>query len=239
MFSSVKKAIEAGLFLGAICAFAAPQPAHATETIIKLTLGEAGFDVHYNGSVLETLSDGNGATSGAQDTDLEFTGLLSFLPDVVTTISSFSLDNVSTSGSAVTLGNLVIQNTAGGSFSLYDSSNILLLSAALGNGAITGSNTQSTGSFFTTTFSTFTGGSLAALLDPNSAALSLALTSIFSGSSAGLQVTGSPGSLVLAPFNGDATVGIEGTAAVPEPATVGLLFTGLLCGAAIRRRKAI
>lgn len=207
------------------------------DTIVKVPLAETGFDVEYDGTAFGTADDGDATTTGEQNTQVLFEGILGLLPDIETPVASFTLANILSVGAPAVAGPVIVQSTTGGTFDLYDSSNTLLLSGALNDGAITGSSTDTTGSFFTTTFATFTGGTLAALLDPNSAGLSFAMTSIVSeGGLPGLQVVGG----VLLPFVGDASGLIEGSRnanAIPEPMTGVLLLSGLVGAARMRRRS--
>ena len=220
----------------AVLGLVTPVPATATETIIKVPLSDSGFDVAYDGQTFGTLSDGNGTTLGQQDTRVIFTGILEGFSDISDPTASFSLSDVLLSASGSQIGPVIVNETTGGNFSLWDPSNNLLLSGTLGEGAISGSTTQSTGSFFTTLFSSFTGGSLAALLDPNSAALSLALSGIFTDGSPGLRLADG----VLSPFSADGTLAITGSpgSAVPEPVTGILLLGGLMIGALVRKKAA-
>lgn len=210
--------------------------AASAETIVKFPLGSAGNDVAFDGTTFGTVDDGDASTTGDQNTAVIFSGVLAFLPEIEDAIASFSLDSVLASGAPAVNGTLVVQETTGGTFELYDPSNVLLLSGTLSSGALTGTSTDSTGSFFNTTFATFTGGSLAALLDPNTAGLSLALTSIFSAAGPGLHVVNG----ALSPFSADAAGLLEGSAStqVPEPITAVMLLSGLAVGGAVRRRKA-
>lgn len=212
--------------------------AATADTIVKLPLDETGFDVEFDGTTFSTFDDGDATTTGDQNTRVLFEGFLGLLPDIDTPVASFSLNGVLASGSPSITGPVIVQTTTGGTFDLYDGSNVLLLSGSLSDGAITGSSTDTTGSFFTTTFSIFTGGTLAALLDPNSAGLSFAMTSIVSeGGLPGLQVVNG----ALLPFVGDSSGLIEGSRnanAIPEPMSAALLLTGLVGAAAKKRRRA-
>lgn len=66
--------------------------------------------------------------SGDQNTAIEYTDGLDFIPDINTDIASFTLGGLQEAGPAIPVGTLAIQNFAGGTFSLYDSTNTLLLS---------------------------------------------------------------------------------------------------------------
>lgn len=210
-------------------------PASA-ETIIKFPLADGGFDMTFDGAVLSTVNDGNAASVGDQNTNVVFSGMLNFIPEINNASASFTLANVLAFGLANVVGPVVVQQTTGGNFSLWDSSNNLLISGALNSGVITGTMTDTTGSFFNTTFASFTGGSLASLLDPNTAGLSLALASIMSqGGLPGLRVTQNG---TLAPFTADGSGLLEGAAAVPEPMTLSLLMLAMGGAAVVKRRNA-
>src|SRR5437868_2200636 len=98
-------------------------------TIIKLNLADVGPDVELNPvGNFHTRDDGNAATTGDQNTNIEFTGILDFLPDVTAKAASFSMHDLQEVGPAATFGNVVVQNFVGGTIELYDPANTLLLS---------------------------------------------------------------------------------------------------------------
>ena len=206
----------------------------SADTIIKLGLsGTGGPDVQYVAGVFGTADDGVAGTTGLQNTNSEFTGFLDPLVADILANASFTLAGVTASGAASVVGGVIVsQATTGGTFSLYDPSNVLLLTGVLGNGAITGSTGNSTGSFFNTNNATFTGGSLLAYVATTPAALSLSFTNLLSGNVGAMVVNNG----VLGNFVADATGNISGSA-VPEPASMALLLSGVL-GAAVRKRKA-
>ncbi|MCC7475454.1 MAG: hypothetical protein IT425_08670 [Pirellulales bacterium] len=224
---------------GAICAIllamASSSPA---ATIIKLNLGDTGPDVQMAvaGGTLATMSDGNGATTGDQNTAVEYTDFMDGLfSDINTSTASFSLGGLATSGSASVFGSLVIQNYApGATFNLYDPSNTLLLSGTLGSAALAGNlGPPGVGGLFTTTVSTVTGGSLSSYIVPTSLVLSMNLSNINGG--AGLAVVAD----VLQPFTADALVGIEGTEniIVPEPALSSLLVLAAVAAVFVGKQR--
>ena len=135
-------------------------------TIIKLDLGDVGTpDIRFDGTTLSTMNDGNAGTTGAQDTDADFHDFLSSFPDILTSTASFTIGGLTPAGVATTLGPLVIQNFNGGTFSLYDPANTLLLSGSLTTSALTGPiGPPATGALFTTSISSVTGGQLCLLL---------------------------------------------------------------------------
>ncbi len=206
------------------------------ETIIKVGLGNTGPDVSLTSGVFGTVPDGGGAP-GDQITDIDFVGFFSFIPDVLDG-ASFSLDNVILSGVADVGPGVVSQETAGGTFSLYGTDGSLLLGGALDGGVIVGSTGVSTGSFFNTNIAVFSAGSLLPYLIAESAGLSLALTSISGVQGAtGLSYScGDDDKCSLDWFSADATGLIEGTS-VPEPLSAALVLSGLISGAAIRRKR--
>ncbi len=234
-FSTRTSAKLAPLLGVVLCAFTAttPMPASATETIVKASLFEGGVDVTFDGSTFGTISDGDGTTSGDQNTRVNFLGALDGVPDIDDPFASFTLAGVTAVGAPQTVGPVVVQGTTGGIFSLWDAGNTLLLTGLLSDGAITGSSTAETGSFFNVVFMSFTGGTLAPLLDPNSAGISFALSSINGSGALGLQIVNN----ALAPFQADGLVAIDGSAAaVPEPMTATLLALGGVAAVFKRRR---
>ncbi len=207
----------------------APAVANAI-TIVEVHLGGvAQPDIEYVGGVLSTVNDGNGATLGDQDTDALFEALLDSVADIVSG-ASFSLDGVTASGAPSVVGPLISQHTTGGTFSLWDASNTLLLTGTLGQGDIVGSDTSSVGSFFTSEVGSLTGGSLLGLLPANIPVLiGFSLGSITSADGNGLDVKQG----VLGNFTSNGTGLVD---VVPEPASMLLLGGGLLGGAFVRRR---
>src|SRR4051812_4883220 len=169
-----------GMMACALLALVVPA-AHAA-TIIKLNLGEIGPDVGMNGGILSTINDGNAATTGDQNTDVEFTGFLEPNPDIVPKTASFNLHNLAEVGPANVFGSLVIQNFQGGTFELYSPTNVLLLSGQLNSSALSGViGPPGTGALFTTTFSLVTGGTLASSIAPGSLSLSMNMTNVNNG----------------------------------------------------------
>src|SRR5262245_29077361 len=80
-------------------------------TIIKLNLGGTGPDVGMNGvGIFSTINDGNAGSPGDQDTAIEYTGFLDFIPDVTTNTGSFSMNGLIEVGPAQVFGTLVAQN---------------------------------------------------------------------------------------------------------------------------------
>lgn len=218
-------------FSAGICALCALVSVAPAATILKLNLGGVGPDVAMTGAgVLSTSSDGNALTTGDQDTAIEYTGFLDplFL-DVPASVASFSLGGLQTSGPAQVVSGVTIQSFTGGSLSLYDPANNVLLTGNLVNSTLSGSD--GSGIVFTTSVGAFTGGSLQSYLVGNSLSMTMNLSDINGG--AGLTVN--PNN-VLQAFSADASVNIAGDAAVPEPVSAILLLVGLPLVAAARAR---
>jgi hypothetical protein len=150
------------------------------------------------------------------------------------------------SGQAIVVAGttLVLQKFTGGSFSVYDPSNNLLLSGNLSLSAVSGSLGNPIGGIFTASSVTLTGGSLQSYIDASTFQISLTFSSIANDGGVGLAVSPAPPSLPPAAnylgdmvgFTANATADIN-SKAIPEPATiaVGALFAVVL--ASMRRRR--
>jgi hypothetical protein len=224
----------------AVCAliFANASSLHAS-TIIKLNLGNAGPDLSMNaGGVLGTASDSVAGTIGDQNTDVEYTSFLEPLPDINASIASFSLSGLTTSGSPLVFGSLVIQNYSGGTFSLYDPSNTLLLSGLLTTSSLQGTlGPPGTGAVFSTGVASVTGGVFADFIETNSLGLSMTLSNTNGGT--GLSLGDGP---VLHGFVADTVVSILGEPStpgggLPEPGTLVLATLALFSASVVRRRS--
>jgi PEP-CTERM motif-containing protein len=207
-------------------------PAHAG-TIIKVQLGgDPTADVHYQNGVFSTIADPDGATTGDQDTNVEYLDFLSGLSDVPPSIASFSITGLTAVPPAqvIPLGggvNLLVQEFINGTFSLYDFApgNALLLSGTLSSSTLTGPiGPPATGALFTTSITSVTGGSLAPLLKKDSLSISINLTDINGGAGLGVGIGAAP---FLANFEADASVNIAAEP-TPEPSTVCM---AAICGA--------
>ena len=221
--------------------------AHAA-TILKLNLGDVGPDIAPGYSTFATGNDGNAATLGKQDTDVEFTGFLDGLfPDISTGNASFSC-------CGLLMAHPIATSTSGGllvypfstpppaanlsEFTLYAPDNTLLLSGQITQGTLIGPmGPPGTGTFFTSVLQKVSGGTLAPYLAPNSISLSFALTNVKTGvipfppyqgdpSGQGFGLW-TPEGTDLVPFTADASVTISADP-VPEPATLGLLVLGAM-----------
>jgi hypothetical protein len=209
-------------------------------TIIKLSLGvDTPADVEFSGGssgVFGTADDGNGATTGDQNTAIEFGDFLdSSQTDVLTATASFTLDSLTASGPASTFGPLVIQNFTGGTLNLYNASNVLLLSGTLANSALTGPiGAPATGALFTTSFANVTGGLLQPMILPNTLTVSMSLSDINGG--AGFSVGGATAP-VLNAFRADSTHSIAAQP-IPEPVAAMLIVVASsgLAALTVRRR---
>jgi len=221
----------------AFCAlFCVATSATQAATILKLSLGGVGPDVGMNSAgILSTVNDSEATTLGDQNTAVDFTSFLSFIPDITTNTASFSLRNLVEVGPAQVLnaGTLVIQNYVGGTFELYDPANSLLLSGSVTNSVLSGViGSPGTGALFTTTLNNFTGGSLTQYLAQGTLSLSMNMTNVNGG--AGFAVAG--GGPSLNPFLADASVDIA-AGPVPEPTTFALVALGAAAFAIARWRR--
>jgi hypothetical protein len=82
-------------FVGVICSSA------YAGTIIKLSLGDdTPADIEFDGTTLSTIPDGDLGTTGDQNTSADFLDFLSFYPDILPPIGSFSLNGLTASGFA-------------------------------------------------------------------------------------------------------------------------------------------
>jgi hypothetical protein len=210
--------------------------AHAA-TILKLNLGGTGPDVAMNAAgVFSTVSDGNGVTTGDQNTAIEYTGFLDGLfLDIPTNIASFSMSGVTRTAAPPDVGGgTVTQNFFGGTIKLYDPLNTLLFEANLQDSALIGTiGAPGIGGFFTVTLgSSVPGTVLHPYVVPGSIGLSMPLTNINDGT--GLLVLGN----VLQPFNSDASVQITANELpIPEPTSVMLVLLATSMSAISFRRR--
>jgi hypothetical protein len=216
-------------------------PAHAA-TIMKLNLGaDAASDFQFNGGVLSTLSDGLPATTGSQNTSVEFLDILDPVAADIGANASFTMDGVLASNPCTMFsGSLVAQDFSEGSIAVYDEVNSLLLSAELSLSAVTGplGAPNSKGLFLA--FGEVTGGSMAQYITPGSLRLKFKLPAV----TGGFTVSPMPDlpapdefSTSLGPFMAS-TMSVEILAeAIPEPAAAVLLGIGGTLLAATRRRR--
>lgn len=210
------------------------RPVAASTTIMKFGFGsDPGPDIQMLDGILSTLDDGDMSSSGSQNTGLDFVGFLSSIPSIPVAAASISIDGVTLSDDLSQVGGLFLQPTTGGSFSIWDDADMLLLSGTFGTGMLTGVvGGPATGSLISLDFGTFDGGSLASMVDVNSAALSLS----FAGVNDGLGFSISGGETPrLDNFMTDSTGLIA--ASVPEPMGASLLCASGLGLVAFCRRR--
>jgi len=219
---------------------------HASQAaVVKLDLAlspgpDPGPDIVYTGAVLATPPDGDGATTGLQDTAIVFGDWL--FPFIAPTRGSYSLHNLITNGPATIVGgNVVFQPMKNGDFQIFDSANVKLLDVDLSTSStlLTGSLTSPTGGLITVTNGTVVSGTLAPLFNPTSISFSISLSNILSnGGTTGHLVL--DGNNILQSFQASATKEIGADPSPlgsPEPSSAVLLALGSLCGAIIRRRR--
>jgi hypothetical protein len=232
--------LRPSLLGAAVCAliYANASVLHAS-TIIKLNLGGVGPDLAMNaGGVLGTVNDGIAGTTGDQNTNVEYTSFLEPIPDINASFGSFTLSNLVAAGPPIPVGpGVVVQNFAGGTFSLYDPSNSLLLSGLLTTSSLTGTlGPPGTGAVFTTNVASVTGGALGPFIVPTSLALSMNLTNVNGGAGFSLN-----DGVILNPFLADSFVNISGDptdlgGGLPEPGSLVLATIALVAATAVRRR---
>jgi hypothetical protein len=217
----------------AICILVCAATSSPGATIVKLSLSNVGPDVGMTaGGILSTVSDGNAATTGDQNTNIEFTDFFNAIPDINSGDASFTLSGLTTTGVPSVFGTLVLQSFNGGTLSLFDPSNVLLLSANLTNSQLSGTlGPPGTGSVFTTTLGSFTGGTLAPSLVPGSFGMSMQLIQVNGGSGFGVG----PGPVLL-PFSADGSLNLIGEA-IPEPSSLILVAIATVAMLRARRRS--
>ncbi len=222
-------------------------------TIIKLDLGNVGPDIGmgplgapYNlpPGFLSTIDDGNPGTTGDQNTGIVYTGFLSPLPNVTIPPgppASFTLTGLQAVPPTTVVAGLVIQSFVGGSFSLYDPGNNLLLQGPLTNSALSGvTGPPGTGALFTTTLGAISPASLLfPFIAPGTVSLSMNLTNVNGGT--GFNVIPLISGGTLQPFLADGSLSISADPSgigpgIPEPASLTLLFLGVAAAACGRRR---
>ncbi|HEY3392801.1 MAG TPA: PEP-CTERM sorting domain-containing protein [Lacipirellulaceae bacterium] len=217
-FRGVICSIAIGAVIGV---FASTAPAG---TIMKLSPGNSASHIEFDAGVLSTVDDGNGATTGEHNTAVDFQGFLESIPDIASADASVTVSGITKAGSATIFPNqLMLQNFTGGTVSLYDAANTLLLSGSLKSSTLAGSlgPTGANDALFTTSFNIITGGTLAHGIDPSSVTFKMNIGGINEG--AGL---GAPESM-LSPFTANALLTITGELPVPEPGTYLLLAVGM------------
>ncbi|HJQ80412.1 MAG TPA: PEP-CTERM sorting domain-containing protein [Lacipirellulaceae bacterium] len=224
------RGVICSIAIGAVITiFAATAPAG---TIIKLSPDSATSHIKFASNLLSTVDDLNAATTGEHNTAVDFQGFLDSIPDIASASASVTVSGITKAGSATVFPNqLMLQNFTGGTVSLYDAANTLLLSGSLKASTLAGSlgPTGANGALFTTSFNVITGGTLADGIDPSSLTFKMNIGGINEG--AGL---GAPDS-VLSPFTANALLTITGELPVPEPGTYLLLAIGMAIASARMR----
>lgn len=218
----MRRKISTVFFVIAVSAAVLAGQSARAGTIIKLNMGGVGPDIGLNGGgVLSTVDDGNAGTTGDQNTAIEFTGFLSGNPQINTPTASVTISGLLVSGAAVPGPGILIQSFTGGTVSLYDPANVLLLQGQLGGSTLVGTvGPPGNGGLFSATFGNVTGGTLDPSILNNSLTLQMTLSNINGG--AGLFA--GPGQ-AAAPFLADAAVTMAADP-VPEPASLLLLVLG-------------
>ncbi len=221
----MRRTTKMGIRSVIVCALLCAATSFAqASTIIKLNLGGVGPDIGMNvAGILSTTLDGNPTTNGDQNTAVEYTSFLEFIPDINSNAASFSLHGLQATGTATLFGNLMIQNYSGGNFELWSPTNTLLLSGTLTNSALTGViGPPGTGGLFTTTLESYTGGSLTPYLTQGTLSLSMNITNVNGGNGFDVQPLTTGGT--VQPFLADAAISISADfSGVPEPATMTLV----------------
>jgi hypothetical protein len=214
----------------------------SADTLIKFGLDEPGTtasapDLQYFDGVFQTVNQGDASTLGDQNTGLLFTGFLQGVMADIVSGASLTIADVFGIGAAYENPNIgtISQQTSGGTLSIWDNNNALLLSAELGEGVITGAANVPTGSFFSTEFVNFTGGSMLQFINPFPGNISLSMLGITTGQAIGLLVN-EGGELQNFTGFGNGLVTAQEISEIPEPATAMLILSGLL-GTVMRRRS--
>lgn len=212
-------------------------------TIIRLGLGsDISPDIEFDGTTLSTASDGDGATTEDQNTNVDYQGFLEPVAiDILTSTASMSLNGLVAAPPATVVANvLVIQNFTGGTFILRNAANVELLSGTLGGSSVAGTiGGTGTGALFTTTFSNFNPtGTLAPYIMPNTLTLSMSFTDVISGGASGFALVPFGGdAFKIAAFTGDVTMNIKAEQ-IPEPMSATLLFVSAsIVGLVLRKRR--
>lgn len=219
-----------GWVLGCALALGAASVARA-ESFLELEPESTGPHAAYSAaSTFATTSDGVAGTTGNQDVSGDY---LNFLDSIASfSGGSFTVSGLTASGPPTVFSTFVSQNLTGGSFSLYNSSNTLLLSGTLGTSLLSGLSGPG-GVASVTSGATVTGGTLQPLIAPGSLSISISITDINDG--AGFTL--SSGNTIIDPFSGDMMVTFAGNEAVPEPSTAALLIAGVMGSMIVRRKR--
>jgi hypothetical protein len=193
-------------------------------TILKLDLVPSGHDIQLDGGLLSIIDDADSSTVGGRNTNITFEGPLDQFADIINERASISLHGVVLHGIPTVLSGIVVQPTVGGTVSIWDDLNGLLLEADLNIGSIIGPlGSTATGAFTNLNLGTITGGSLASHFIPESYSIAFAFTNVNDG--VGFSVTAND----LNDFLASSTADIDAIP-VPEPPTGVLLAACITLG---------
>ena len=224
--------------------------ANAPETILNFGFGDPTEDAEVLNGFFQTIDDGDASNPGEQTTDISLLGFLDAafadIPLAGNGGASISFSNVRLNSDAQVMPldngiNVINNTTSGGEFRLYSGSN-LLLAGGFGDSVFSvnqGSDgVARTGNFFglATEGTTFTGGDLLPLLDPNSGQITLTLSNIETNGQPGLHVVGGAIQPFTAALSGQIEARSSGVA-VPEPSSIPLLVMGFSLLASPRNRR--
>jgi hypothetical protein len=210
------------------------------ETVLSFTLqgGLASNDFEFSGGEFSSIIDPGVTQPNGQLTDLQFETFFDGIPDIGSG-AVISMSGLLKTGTTVTFGNIVTQQFSGGSFSIFDDMDNLLLGGTIASSSLVGSTAGGNATISNSDPVTFTSGSLLSLVDPNSGAFSLAMDDVRTGGALGLRGS-STGTMdgQLQDFSARLTGQFEAAVAVPEPSSVVLLVLfGLVAVGKSRRRS--
>ncbi|MEM9827057.1 MAG: PEP-CTERM sorting domain-containing protein [Planctomycetota bacterium] len=194
------------------------------ETVLRFDFASSSTlrDVSFDTGVFSTIGDAGATLGTGQFTALQFDGFLDPEFADIGVNAEVSISGLQVNGMAQTFGTVIGQEFTGGTISVFDDMQTLLLSASLGDSTLFGSTVSGTAQLSNTSPVTFDGGTLLPFLDPNSGGLSVSMVNVRTGSLVGLRENAG----VLNNFSADASGQIEAAAVIPEP--LGGAFLGLL-----------
>jgi hypothetical protein len=239
LVASLSTALALAL-VGQAAAAPIPVPPVVPTTVLKLDLGaDADDDMEMTSGQFSTVNDGNGTTTGSQNTSVEFLDFLQSYGNL--SGASFTLGGLNAMPTSTTFfGSLVEQDFQDGTLAIYSPENELLLSANLSISAVTGplGSPGKEGLFLG--FGEVTGGEIAHRLLKTSLLLRMRLPTINTGG--GFSVSPAPSSpvpLYYAPldsFSAGASLEIRAIE-VAEPSLLPIAAVAAL-GLLRRRRRA-